>query len=99
MDVGGLVRANDFVPIRDPRTNRHRWLRRQPMQIAIKLSPHSQRTDATTAYLNVPSSLPQAMETELISDFGCVHGVGQVLLVGEDEEESVSQLILVQHAL
>ena len=32
------------------------------------------------------------MEAELVGDLGGVHGVGQVLLVGEDEEQRVAQL-------
>lgn len=39
------------------------------------------------------------METELVSDLSSVHGVGQILLVGEDEEEGVPKFVLVQHAL
>jgi len=51
------------------------------------------------AHLNVPSSLSEAVEAEFVSDLGSVHGVGQILLVGEDEEESITELILVQHPL
>ena len=39
------------------------------------------------------------MEAELVGDLGRVHGVGEVLLVGEHEEERVAQLVLVQHPL
>lgn len=39
------------------------------------------------------------MQAKLVSDLGSVHGVGQILLVGEDEEESVAELVLVKHAL
>lgn len=39
------------------------------------------------------------MKTELVGDLGSVHGVGQVLLVGKDQEESVTELVLVEHAL
>ena len=39
------------------------------------------------------------MQAKLVGDLGCVHGVGQILLVGEDEEESVTELVLVEHAL
>lgn len=52
-----------------------------------------------TSRLDVPGSLSQAVETELISDLGSVHGVGQILLVGKDQQDGISQLILVQHAL
>jgi len=46
-----------------------------------------------------PSALPQAVQTKLVSDLSRVHGIGQILLVGEDEQESIPQLVLVQHAL
>lgn len=39
------------------------------------------------------------MQAQLISDFGSVHGVWQVLLVGEDQQQSITKLVLVQHAL
>lgn len=39
------------------------------------------------------------MQAKLVSNLGSVHGVGQILLVGEDEEESVAELVLVKHAL
>ena len=39
------------------------------------------------------------MQAKLVGDLGCVHGVGQILLVGEDEEQSVTELVLVEHAL
>merc|ERR1712080_631089 len=49
--------------------------------------------------LDVPSALPQGVQTKLVSDLGGVHGVGQILLVGVDKEKGVAQLILVEHAL
>lgn len=39
------------------------------------------------------------MQTELVGDLGRVHGVGQILLVGKDQEERIPKLVLVQHAL
>ena len=39
------------------------------------------------------------MEAELIRDLGSVHGVGEILLVGEDKEEGIAKLILVEHTL
>jgi len=38
------------------------------------------------------------VKSELVCDLGGVHGVGKILLVGKDKEESVAELILVQHA-
>jgi len=56
-------------------------------------------TGSSASGLNVPATLSQAVQTKLIGDFGGVHGVWQILLVGEDQEESIPELILVQHAL
>jgi hypothetical protein len=39
------------------------------------------------------------VQAKLVGDLGGVHGVGQILLVGEDEEKSVTELVLVEHAL
>jgi hypothetical protein len=39
------------------------------------------------------------MQAQLIRDLGGVHGVGQILFVGEDQQQRIPQLILVQHAL
>lgn len=39
------------------------------------------------------------MQTELVGDLSGVHGVGQILLVGEDQEECVPEFVLVEHAL
>lgn len=49
--------------------------------------------------MTYPSALPQGVQTKLVSDLGGVHGVGQILLVGEDKEKGVAELILVEHAL
>ena len=46
-----------------------------------------------------PSALPEGVQAKLVSDLSGVHGVGQILLVGEDEEKSVTELVLVEHAL
>lgn len=52
-----------------------------------------------TRRLDEPLSLSEGVESELVGDLGRVHGVWQILLVGKDEEEGVSQLVLVQHPL
>merc|ERR1711959_360252 len=49
--------------------------------------------------LDVPGALPQAVQTQLVRNLGRVHRVRQILLVGEDQQERISQLVLVQHAL
>lgn len=66
----------------------------QPLKTLVKTV-----TGSSAGRLDVPGALPQAVEAELVGDLSGVHGVGQILLVGEDEEKSVPQLVLVQHAL
>lgn len=51
------------------------------------------------AYLDEPCPLPETMKAELVGDLSSVHSVRQVLLVGEHEEEGVTELILVEHPL
>ena len=50
-------------------------------------------------YLDIPGPLPESVKSELVSDFSGIHGIRQILLVCEDQEEGVSEFILVQHAL
>jgi len=56
-------------------------------------------TGSSASGLNVPSTLSQTVETQLVCDLGGVHGVWQILLVGENQQNGIPQLILVQHAL
>jgi len=56
-------------------------------------------TGSSAGRLDVPGALSETVKTKLVCDFGSVHGVGKILLVGEDKEKSVTELILVQHAL
>jgi hypothetical protein len=39
------------------------------------------------------------VKTQLVRNFRSVHGVREILLVGEDKEESIPEFILVQHPL
>jgi hypothetical protein len=39
------------------------------------------------------------MEAEFVGNFCSVHSVGQILLVGEHEQESITKFVLVQHPL
>lgn len=39
------------------------------------------------------------METKLIRDFSSIHRIRQVLLVGEDKEEGVTEFVFVEHPL
>jgi len=56
-------------------------------------------TRGSASGLDVPGTLSQTVQTKLIRNLGGVHGIWQILLVGEDQEESVPELIFVQHAL
>ena len=47
--------------------------------------------------LNVPVPVPHVVQPQLVRDLGGVHGVGQVLLVGEHQHHRVPQLVLSQH--
>jgi len=58
--------------------------------------PHS-LTPSFRPYLNVPLSVTQGRQAQLISHLGGVHGLGQILLVGEDQEDGVPELVFVQH--
>lgn len=51
------------------------------------------------AYLDKPCPLPEALETKFVGDLCRVHRVGQILLVGKDEQEGVPELVLVEHPL
>lgn len=48
--------------------------------------------------LDVPIAVAQRMQTELVGDFGRVHGVRQVLLVGEYQKYGVPELVFGEHA-
>jgi hypothetical protein len=39
------------------------------------------------------------VEAELVGDLSSVHRVGQILLVRENEQHSLTQLVLVEHAV
>lgn len=65
---------------------------RQPVQTLVQSISRS-----GAGGLNVPASVSECVQTELVSDFRCVHGVGQILLVGEDEKDGVTQLVLGEH--
>jgi len=49
--------------------------------------------------LDVPGAIPEAMEAQLISDLGSIHGVRKILLVGKHQKQSIPQLVFVEHAL
>lgn len=39
------------------------------------------------------------MEAKFVGDFGGVHGVREILLVGKDKEEGIAEFVFVQHPL
>ena len=45
--------------------------------------------------LNVPRSVAQTVETQLVRNLGCVHGVRQILFVSKAEQDSIPQFVLV----
>ena len=51
------------------------------------------------ATLEEPGALTEGVEAELLGDIGGGHGLGEILLVGEDEEDGVAELILGKHLL
>lgn len=44
--------------------------------------------------MDVPVAPAQVVQAELVSDLSCVHGVWQILLVGEHQQAGVAQLVL-----
>lgn len=56
-------------------------VRAEPLETFVQTISRS-----STCSLDEPLSLPQAVETQLVGDLGCVHCVWQILLVGEDKE-------------
>lgn len=54
---------------------------------------------SSTGSLDIPTPLPQTVESQFIGDFSGVHGVGKILFVRENEKESITKLILIEHAL
>ena len=47
--------------------------------------------------LDVPFPVPQILQSQFVGQFACGHGVGQVLFVGEDQQDGLPQLVLGQH--
>jgi len=66
----------------------------EPLQTLVKTI-----SGGSASGLNVPSTLSQAVQTQLICDLCGVHGIWQILLVGEYQKNGISELILVQHTL
>jgi len=56
-------------------------------------------TGGSAGGLDEPSPLSETVKTKLVGDLCGVHGIRQILFVGEDKEHGIPELILVQHAL
>lgn len=39
------------------------------------------------------------MQSKLVGHLGRTHGVGEILLVGKDEEDRIAELVLVEHSV
>lgn len=69
-------------------------VRRQPRQPFVESVARS-----GARRLNVPIPIPDAGETQFFLDLVGLHGVGKVLLVGEDEDDGVPHLPVVDDAV
>ena len=49
--------------------------------------------------LDEPWTLSDGVQTQFFGDLSCRHGLRQILLVGENQKGSISDLIFVQHSL
>ena len=47
----------------------------------------------------MPLSVTHAAQTEGLGDLGGVQGVGQIRLVGEDQQDGVTEFVFAEHAL
>ena len=54
-------------------------------------------TSLFSRYVYAPVAAAEAVEAELVGDLGGAHGVGEILLVGEDQNDGFPQLVLVEH--
>jgi hypothetical protein len=51
----------------------------------------------STGALDIPVALAQGVETKLICYLSSIHCIWQILLVSKNEQDSIPQLILIQH--
>jgi len=54
-------------------------------------------TRSGASCLHVPLAVADVRQAELFSDLSDAHGLGEILLVGKDEEDSVAELVLSEH--
>jgi len=69
-------------------------VRAQPLQTLVQTV-----TAGRASCLDIPSPLPEPVQAQLVRDFCCVHRIGKILLVGEDEKEGVPEFVFVEHSL
>ena len=50
------------------------------------------------SHLDAPTTLVQRVQAKLIGDLGRCHRIGQILLVGEDQQTRITKLVLVEHS-
>ena len=55
---------------------------------------HGETVLTPNSVMLAPVALAQGVEAELVGDLCRVHGVGQILLVGEHQQHGVAQLVL-----
>ena len=68
----------------------------QPVKSLVETVP-----SGGTARLDVPLTVRRAepVQSKFVRHFGGAHGVWQILLVGKDQQDGVTQLVLVQHSV
>jgi hypothetical protein len=67
---------------------------REPVQTLIQTI-----TRGGTARLDVPLSVAKSMQAKFISHFCGAHGVREILLVGENKQDGLAELILIEHTV
>jgi hypothetical protein len=67
---------------------------REPIKTFIETIP----CGGTTS-LDVPLSVTETMEAKLVSHLRSTHGIWKILFVSKDEEDGVTELILIEHTV
>ncbi len=68
--------------------------RRQPIQALVESVP-----SGGAARLDIPLSVSEAVQAQLVGHLGSGHGVGEILLVGEHQQDRVTELVLIEHSV
>lgn len=56
-------------------------------------------TGGGSGRLNVPWTLATASQAQFFDDFTGAHGLGQVLLISEDQEDGVTKFVFIEHSV